>query len=171
MVRKAFILLLALLAGATIVLAIVTRWTPIHWRVNLWDTSSRVVTVVLECGHELAGGSATIFYGSQPPANQSEWSVNDVVLKAGYEVTNSTSYFARPGYGVRKFEGRRTLDLKTPWWSALLIACTVGMFPVLEFIRGPLRRRRRRKRGLCVRCGRDPSEASDSTCPECPKAA
>ena len=38
--------------------------------------------------------------------------------------------------------------------------------PTLAFIRGPFRRYRRRKRGLCVTCGYD-LRGSPQRCPEC----
>ncbi len=39
-------------------------------------------------------------------------------------------------------------------------------YPTIAFIRGPLRRRRRRKRGLCLTCGYD-LRGSPERCPEC----
>jgi hypothetical protein len=47
--------------------------------------------------------------------------------------------------------------------SSLLLAA----WPVLAFICGPLRRRRRRKKGLCVRCGYNLTGNVSGTCPEC----
>ena len=40
-------------------------------------------------------------------------------------------------------------------------------YPSVAFIRGPLRRYRRRKRGLCVRCGYDLTGNVSGACSEC----
>jgi len=44
----------------------------------------------------------------------------------------------------------------------VLAAC-----PAIAFIRGPLRRYRRRKHCLCVRCGYNLTGNVSGTCPEC----
>ena len=40
-------------------------------------------------------------------------------------------------------------------------------YPTVAFMRGPIRRYRRRKRGLCVRCGYDLTGNVRGVCPEC----
>lgn len=42
-------------------------------------------------------------------------------------------------------------------------------YPTIALIRGPLRRRRRRKRGLCLSCGYDLTGNKSGVCPECGK--
>lgn len=49
--------------------------------------------------------------------------------------------------------------------SVLLPLCTA--YPALAFIRGPVRRWRRRKKGLCVKCGYDLTGNVSGVCPEC----
>ncbi len=51
-----------------------------------------------------------------------------------------------------------------PVW---LFAHPQATYPALAFIRGPLRRHRRRKRGLCVRCGYNLTGNVSGRCPEC----
>ncbi len=48
-----------------------------------------------------------------------------------------------------------------------VIACLLAAYPAVTFIRGPLRRRHRRKRGLCAGCGYDLTGNVSGVCPEC----
>jgi hypothetical protein len=55
-------------------------------------------------------------------------------------------------------------DVSFPLWSALLLfsAC-----PFFALIRGPYRRYRRRKKGLCLECGYNLTGNTSGVCPEC----
>jgi len=58
-----------------------------------------------------------------------------------------------------------SLRFAIPLWCPLLL---LTVYPSIAFIRGPLRRyRRRRKRGLCVRCGYNLTGNVSGVCPEC----
>ena len=46
-------------------------------------------------------------------------------------------------------------------------ALLFGIYPTIAFICGPLRRIRRRKRGLCPWCGYDLTGNTSGVCPEC----
>ena len=50
--------------------------------------------------------------------------------------------------------------------SPLIPICLFALYPTIAFIRGPLRRHRRRKRGLCIHCGFD-LRGTPERCPEC----
>jgi len=51
-----------------------------------------------------------------------------------------------------------------PFWgpAALLLVC-----PAIALMSGPIRRRRRRKRGECVKCGYNLTGLPEPRCPEC----
>ncbi len=71
---------------------------------------------------------------------------------AGFYVKSNTigNTFAQ-GFGV-------------PFWMVALLLLT---YPAIALKRGPLRRRRRRKRGLCIHCGYNLTGLSSNRCPEC----
>lgn len=52
------------------------------------------------------------------------------------------------------------------WWVSVLLAT----YPTIAFIRGPLRRHRRRRRGECIGCGYDLTGNESGVCPECGEA-
>ncbi len=49
------------------------------------------------------------------------------------------------------------------WIPALVFA----IYPFIVFVRSPLRRRRRLRRGLCLACGYHVTSGGQTTCPEC----
>jgi hypothetical protein len=51
-----------------------------------------------------------------------------------------------------------------PFWSPVPLLL---VYPIATLLRGPLRRRRRRKRGLCIRCGYNLTGLTEPRCPEC----
>ncbi len=71
---------------------------------------------------------------------------------AGFYVKSNTigNTFAQ-GFGV-------------PFWMLSLLLLT---YPAIALKRGPLRRRRRRKRGLCIHCAYNLTGLSSNRCPEC----
>jgi hypothetical protein len=55
-------------------------------------------------------------------------------------------------------------NLYMPLWTPFVLC---SGYPLIAFIRGPVRRRSRRRRGLCVRCGYDLTGNTSGVCPEC----
>lgn len=51
-----------------------------------------------------------------------------------------------------------------PAWVPFIV---FGTYPTVAFMRGPLRRWRRRRKGLCVKCRYDLTANVTGTCPEC----
>jgi hypothetical protein len=58
--------------------------------------------------------------------------------------------------------GRTTIEV--PLWIPLIV---FGVYPTIAFIRGPLRRWRRRRKGLCLKCGYDLTGNVSGRCSEC----
>jgi len=51
-----------------------------------------------------------------------------------------------------------------PLWAPVLLFV---IYPTIAFVRSPVRRRRRRKKGLCLKCGYDLTGNVTGICPEC----
>lgn len=54
--------------------------------------------------------------------------------------------------------------VRTRWW---LVCTIIAAYPIVAFIRGPLRRWRRKRKGLCLKCGYDMMGNESGVCPEC----
>jgi len=59
---------------------------------------------------------------------------------------------------------RGRLILRFPAWVPPM---ALGAYPAIAFARGPVRRRRRRQKGFCVRCGYNLTGNVSGVCPEC----
>lgn len=57
-----------------------------------------------------------------------------------------------------------TLTVSTPLWLATML---LAAYPAATFVRGPLRRWRRRRNGSCVNCGYTLRGLTEPRCPEC----
>ena len=83
----------------------------------------------------------------------------------------STCYYITSQFGTRDLARRETVyilycDVGLPF---LLVFCFAA-YPALAFIRGPLRRWRRHRKGLCLNCGYNLRGLTEPRCPECAKA-
>lgn len=61
---------------------------------------------------------------------------------------------------------RVTVRLKLPLYAPFFV---FAAYPAIAFIRGPVRRYRRRRRGRCLKCGYDLTGNVSGVCPECGK--
>ena len=71
------------------------------------------------------------------------------------------------GFHYRRFdfdEQKTYWALSFPTWSAIALFVA---YPAIAFIRGPLRRYRRHRKGLCVKCGYNLTGNTSGICPEC----
>ncbi len=55
-------------------------------------------------------------------------------------------------------------SFRTPYWALFVLFIA---YPATAFIRGPLRRYRRRRKGLCVKCAYDLTGNVSGVCSEC----
>ena len=56
------------------------------------------------------------------------------------------------------------VELTISLWLPFVV---LAAYPVIAFMRGPLRRHRRRGRGACLNCGYDLTGLPEPRCPEC----
>ncbi|MHC4697644.1 MAG: hypothetical protein ACYTFA_12980 [Planctomycetota bacterium] len=63
-----------------------------------------------------------------------------------------------------EYGGWSMVFLELPLWGLCLI---LGAYPTVVLFRGPIRRRWRRRRGLCLECGYDVRLLTEPRCPEC----
>jgi hypothetical protein len=71
---------------------------------------------------------------------------------------------------VNRHCGLRAADRTAHWVISFHLCAPVaifGAYPMIAFIRGPVRRWRRRRKGKCVTCGYDLTGNVTGTCPEC----
>ena len=166
MIRKAIIVMLTLGAMGSFVL-LIDSWRTHYRKSNPgWSLSlgSYHLLVYREVNKEIVPPRST--WGDAPgrvgislgPRHWYDW----------YEITdlrafaqNSVSY-AFPGMEFKQFGSSLILELSL-WYLLVFFAA----YPTLAFVRGPLRRRWRRKRGLCVRCGYNLTGLTHPRCPEC----
>ena len=68
---------------------------------------------------------------------------------------------------VYGFDGGGPLRFNIIWIPLWLPLALLLIYPSYAFIRGPHRRHRRRKKGLCLNCGYNLTGNVSGVCPEC----
>jgi len=84
------------------------------------------------------------------------------IARGGGSVYGETD-IGLPGPPLRTFTTTVT-TVVFPIWVILLL---LWVYPAFMFARGPLRRHRRRRRGLCAQCGYNLTGNTSGICPEC----
>ena len=84
-------------------------------------------------------------------------------LPAGFTILRVNGFRHRSLGSVQLSNVKRTC-VQFPFWFAF---AALAAYPTLAFIRGPLRRYRRRRKGLCVGCGYNLTGLTEPRCPEC----
>ena len=91
------------------------------------------------------------------------WS-NDLTLTDRKSTTLSDLGFWKFRWTVSQYRIRRTYVLSLPTLAVFILLAT---YPTIAFIRGPLRRRQRRRKGQCLQCGYSLEGNVSGVCPEC----
>ena len=85
-------------------------------------------------------------------------------LNIGWEIPRATGRWAFGGFAYDLWEPGGVSVVHIPLW--ILVALFVA-YPTIAFIRGPLRRWRRHRKGLCTECSYDLTGNESGVCPEC----
>ena len=146
MIRKAIILLLTLLALALCVGTIkggLDECTACEFGENrsLWICQSLRGTLLMYW---------TVGDPSKPDIG---WGWLGFGFRRGPMYSQHDNKYSHTVYGV-----------SCPWWFGIV---AFGTYPLTAFIRGPVRRWRRRRKGLCIKCGYDLTGNISGVCPEC----
>ena len=150
MIRKAIIVVLTIGAVGTGALWLAS----IGWSVVCWSRGYP---------HGLWRGAVAIAYADLDRGVPGETAADGWYISRRAELDRRPmSWLPRQG----RF-GPTHLSILVPLWMPLL---AFSIYPAVAFIRGPLRRRRRRKRGLCVKCGYNLTGLPEPRCPECGEA-
>ena len=153
MIHKGIIVLLSLAALATLAGGIASIWVPVGWNSR---QHPRFPRPILSIGYEVHGRPHVYYIRDAPfgGPNRSEkfWFVAHIWINTG-----------KYNCGIRFY------DVHCP---LLMLVGLLGSYPVAFIIfRGPLRRWRRRRRGLCTACGYNLTGNTTGVCSECGEAA
>jgi len=99
------------------------------------------------------------FIPGPPPESVTVLFPNRERLKKNGQGLVSWQRFRRAAFS--KFE---LFTIRTPIGIPVLV---LMLFPGVAFVRGPYRRHRRRKKGLCLHCGYNLTGNTSGVCPEC----
>ncbi len=90
---------------------------------------------------------------------------------AGAESTQKSlpglRYIRVVSHDPRTDHGFRRYSLSISAEPILVLSVLCGVYPVFALLRGPVLRRRRRRKGLCTKCGYDMTGNTSGVCPEC----
>ncbi len=150
MIRKAVIVGLSLVALTFVAGGVVHGLVPVRWDSGPHPRLARPVLTLGLHGH--LSHPRIVYVCSAPPG--------------GHNVEERFWYWAGIRVNTQEYAlGMRVYDIRFPLWMPIVL---FGSYPTAHLLlRAPLRRYRRRRRGLCVACGYDLTGNVSGTCPEC----
>lgn len=165
MIRKVIIIGLTLLSVATLVVAACSFIVPIRQEFD-WPPRSMAVRAERGCISVALGRYTGNFKIAKFTMRTRLADTKHLPVSPWLPGTTTHNQWGHNSEGTRIFN-RQTFTMRVvtcPLWILLLV---FSSYPAIAFIRGPLRRRRRRKRGLCIHCGYSLTGLPESRCPEC----
>jgi hypothetical protein len=95
------------------------------------------------------------------------FSIGSNATRFGYTISTKLPVVTQRTKNSKRANRARALPMGYvvfPLWCPLIL---LAAYPTIAFIRGPLRRRHRRKRNQCIHCGYTLTGLPDPRCPEC----
>lgn len=185
MIRKIIVLVLSVSAIGVIVMALsglrTEAWVAYHTarhrivgqvyygRLMFDFRRYREPLMCLQCTAEYPDHAPSCGYSEKPWPHPMNVTIPEALRDPGAPRESSIgipwdewpSVTGEPMYGVATADNWR---VEIPNLHLLVL---LAAYPTLWLIRGPLRRRRRRKRGLCIECGYNLTGLTALRCPEC----
>jgi len=164
MIRKVIIIILLLFSVAILILGIISFWKPISWNclrieqdLDDWMDTDKLVWIEFDKGQILLVYQ-NYFYGTE---RHKHWFKN---LPGIFRIIRSESSLTTTASGQNRCLIILVWNVYIYFWWPFLL-CSI--YPAIAFIRGPFRRYRRRKKGLCLNCGYNLTGNVSGVCPEC----
>jgi hypothetical protein len=170
MIRKAVIVALALGAVGTFTLSWASTWKPLSYNGQI--NRSTELTVVVSGGHIQVVWIQPL--GTDFSIEEEEFYRE--LIKTGRVISSVPLLDVRAnwGFGINRRSGPgllgktyRFAEATAPLWAPCIL---FAAYPTIAFIRGPLRRWRRRRKDLCIKCSYDLTGNVSGVCPECGRA-
>lgn len=168
MIRKTVIVALVLAVAGTICLWADSyeQHSPSWWGGHFYHMRGRRLVFAVDQSHSAMVGwtegyVAIVYAEVAPPADGTELHFNQGLARIWNSAASKphTCFGSKPVTNLWQYSW-----LAFPVWIPL---ASFAAYPTFAFVRGPLRRWRRRRKDSCVRCGYDLQGNESGVCPEC----
>ena len=181
MIRRIIIIVLVTASVGTLLIGVASSATPIATTVYSDKYEGAYLGLRAEGGILLMVWSRVASSNKLVPTHR-VWGDPDIAFAAHesnprrfvtYEITNTSGLPIeyRTDYGppasTLQTDTHRVTHIGLHYIPLVGVLATYPIIAMVTFIRGPLRRYHRRKRGLCVRCGYNLTGNVSGVCPEC----